>query len=249
LILVGTKPPVSFFAYPGVPSTLTPDGATVHALAASTEDLTDALAQLAEAVGAKEAGPVQTLQRPELPSGDLKPATIGQAIAALLPEHAIVVDEGNTSAQPAYNLTAGAPPHDWLMLTGGAIGDGIPMALGAAVACPDRKVLHLQADGSAAYTVQGLWSMAREHTNVTTVLYNNHSYRILQIEYGRTGSGQQPGPIANSVMSLRKPDIDWVNVAQGFGVQAARATTLSDFNRLLAAFMAEPGPNLIEAVI
>jgi acetolactate synthase-1/2/3 large subunit len=249
LILLGTKPPVSFFAYPGMPSTLTPDGATVHILAAPTDDLTDALARLAEAVGAKEAGSVQALQRPDLPGGDLKPATIGQAIAALLPEHAIVVDEGNTSAQPAYNFTAGAPPHDWLMLTGGAIGDGIPMALGAAVACPDRKVVHLQADGSAAYTVQGLWSMAREHTNVTTVLYNNHSYRILQIEYGRTGSGQQPGPIANSVMSLRKPDIDWVNVAQGFGVQAARATTLTDFNRLLAAFMAEPGPNLVEAVI
>jgi acetolactate synthase-1/2/3 large subunit len=252
LILVGTRPPVSFFAYPGVPSALTPDGATVHELAAPSDDLADALARLAEAVVLRQAQdtlPVQPLQRPELPTGDLKPSTIGQAVAALLPENCIVVDEGNTSAQPAYNFTTGAPPHDWLMLTGGAIGDGIPMALGAAVACPDRKVVNLQADGSAAYTLQGLWSQAREKTNVTTVLYNNHSYRILQIEYGRTGSGQQPGPIAQSVMSLRKPDIDWVSVAQGMGVQAARATTLSDFNRLLAAFISEPGPNLIEAMI
>jgi acetolactate synthase-1/2/3 large subunit len=249
LVLVGTKPPVSFFAYPGVPSALTPDEATVYELADAADDLTDALARLADALGAKEAAAVQPLQRAELPAGDLKPSTIGQALAALLPENCIVVDEGNTSAQPAYNFTSGAPPHDWLMLTGGAIGDGIPMALGAAVACPDRKVVNLQADGSAAYTLQGLWSQAREQTNVTTILYNNRSYRILQIEYGRTGSGQQPGPAAQSVMSLRKPDIDWVSVAQGLGVQAARATTLSDFNRLLAAFIADPGPNLIEAMV
>lgn len=249
LVLVGTTPPVSFFAYPGVPSALTPEGATIHELAGAADDLGDALARLADAMDAKEAASVQPLQRPALPAGDLKPSTIGQALAALLPENCIVVDEGNTSAQPAYELTAGAPPHDWLMLTGGAIGDGIPMALGAAVACPERKVVNLQADGSAAYTLQGLWSQVRERTNVTTILYNNHSYRILQIEYGRTGSGAQPGPVAQSVMSLRKPDIDWVGVAQGLGVQAARATSLAEFNRLLAAFMAEPGPNLIEAMI
>ncbi len=249
LVLVGAKPPVSFFAYPDAPSWLTPPGALIHTLAGTEHDLEDALARLAEAVGAQQPMQVQPSHRPPLPSGPLTPNAIGQAVGALLPEACIVVDEGITAGGPAWPATAGAPPHDWLVLTGGAIGDGMPMATGAAVACPSRRVLNLQADGSAAYTMQALWTQAREQLNVTTILYANRAYRILEMEYLQAGAGQQPGPRASRLMSIGQPDLGWAKLAQGMGVPAVRVETADEFNSALSSFLREPGPNLIEAVI
>jgi acetolactate synthase-1/2/3 large subunit len=249
LILVGAPAPVAFFAYPGLPSSLVPAGTQVHVLARPGEDLADALARLADAVGASAPAPLAPLQRPGLPSGALDPLTIAQAIAALLPEQCVVVDESATSGWALLDATAGAPPHDWLMLTGGAIGDGLPMATGAAIASPGRRVLALQADGSAAYTMQALWTQAREQLDVTTVIYANRAYRILEVEYTRTESGQRPGPRAGQLMSLAQPELNWAQLARGMGVPATRVETLADFNRTLAGYLREPGPNLIEAMI
>ncbi|MBI5877685.1 MAG: acetolactate synthase large subunit [Chloroflexi bacterium] len=249
LILVGAKPPVAFFAYPGKPSWLTPDGVQIHELATRANDLPDALMRLADAVGAKAPAATQTLLRPDLPSGELKPSSMARALAALLPEQAIVVDESGTSSLPGFGMTASASPHDWLVSTGGAIGWGPPVATGAAVACPDRKVLNLQADGSMMYTLQALWTQAREQLNVTTVIYNNRAYRILGIEFGRTGSGAMPGAQAAPLLSLENPQLDFVSLAKGMGVPAVRVTTAEEYSRALAAMLKEQGPNLIEAVI
>ena len=249
LILVGAKPPVSFFAYPNTPSWLTPEGTHIFELSRPEQDGVDALARLADEIGAQASAQVQPLQRAALPSGELKPSTIAQALSALLPEDCVVADEGVTSSLPAMLATIGAPPHDWLSLTGGSIGDGLPLAVGAAVACPERRVVNLQADGSAAYTMQALWTMAREQLIVTTILYANRVYRILQIEYARTGAGQQPGPQAQRLLSIGQPELDWVKLAQGMGVTATRVSSLDDFNKTLAAYLKEPGPNLIEAMI
>jgi acetolactate synthase-1/2/3 large subunit len=249
LILVGARPPVAFFAYPGAPSWLAPEDAHIQTLAGAEHDLGDALARLAEAVGARQPAPAQAPRRPALPDGPLTPGTIAQAIGALLPEQCIVVEEAVTSGMEAWPATAGAPPHDWLVLTGGAIGDGMPLAVGAAVACPDRRVLDLQADGSAAYTLQALWTQAREQLNVTTVLYANRAYRILEQEYMQAGAGQQPGPQARRLLSIGQPDLDWVSLARGMGVPAVRVDTTDAFNTALRIALQEPGPNLIEALI
>ncbi len=248
LILVGAPPPVSFFAYPDKPSWLTPPEACIHTLAGADQDIEDALARLAEAVGATGPAPVQPLQRPPLPSGQLDPQAIAQAVAALLPEGCIVVDEAVTGGWPAMPATAGAAPHDWLVNTGGAIGYGMPVATGAAVACPDRRVLNLQADGSASYTLQALWTQAREQLNVTTVIYANRVYRILEQEYLQTGSGTRPGPQSSRLLSIGQPEQDWVALARGMGVPARRVGAAEEFGSALQRCLQEPGPNLIEAV-
>jgi len=248
LILVGTNPPVSFFAYPGVPNRLTPEGVNVLHLAGPDQDGIEALEHLVEMLGCGNEKPrIQELQRPQLATGEFNPQTIAQTIAALLPEHAIVVDESVSSGLPLNVMTAGAPPHDWLSQTGGSIGLGIPMAIGAAIACPDRKVLCLEADGSGMYTLQGLWTQARESLNITTVIYSNRAYRILMMEHHRLGIGS-PGPGAYNVMSLDRPDLYWVKLAEGMGVPAERVDTIEGFNQCLQKFINEPGPNLIEAV-
>jgi len=249
LILIGARPPVSFFAYPNSPSWLTPEGTQIYELTNIGQDADDALARLADAVGATTPAPTQPVERPTLPSGSLTPVTIAQAIGALLPEECIVDDEAATSGWALLDATAGAPPHDWLMLTGGAIGDGMPLAVGAAVACPDRRVLNVQADGSAAYTLQALWTQAREHLNVTTVIFANRAYRILEVEYMRTESGQQPGPRAAQLLSIGRPDLNWARLAHGMGVEATRVETIENFNKTLHGYVNQPGPNLIEAMI
>ncbi|MGQ0832634.1 MAG: acetolactate synthase large subunit, partial [Microthrixaceae bacterium] len=189
LILVDAKSPVSFFAYPGKASDLVPEGCTVHVLAGPDGDPAAALAALAEAVGAPaDAATIQPPTRPALPTGPLTADAVCQAIGALLPEGAIVSDEGNTSGLFAAGHTAGAPAHDWLCLTGGAIGQGLPVAVGAAVAAPGRRVLALQADGSAMYTLQAWWTMARERLDVVTVIFNNASYAVLNMELQRVGA-------------------------------------------------------------
>jgi len=249
IILVGAKAPVSFFAYPGKEGWLVPAGCEIHELVNVDQDVLSALQQLAGRVGATEAA--ETVPpAPDLaaPTGTLTPIAIGQSLTLLMPEDAIVSDEANTCGLAIYPSTENAPRHDWLMLTGGAIGQGLPLGLGAAIACPDRKVITLQADGSAMYTVQALWSMARENTDVTVVIMNNRSYAILNIELARVGA-RQPTPKTLSMLDLSRPDIDWVSVSEGMGVPATRASTAEEFHEQFAAAMTTKGPRLIEAMV
>jgi len=248
MLLVGTRTPVAFFAYPAMPSVLVPDGCTVETLTALHEDSAAALEALADALGAPEAVAAQAPTLPPAPRGDLSPYTIGDSIARWMPEHAIVCDDAVTSGLPIYMQTRGARPHDWLSLTGGAIGQAIPLAIGAAMAEPQRKVLSLNGDGAAAYTLQGLWTMAREGLNVVTVIFANHAYRILNIELSRTRSGN-PGPQAGRLLDLGDPRMDWVSLAKGFGVPAVRAVDAESFDTALARALAADGPMLIEAVL
>src|SRR4051794_832425 len=198
LILVDAKAPVSFFAYPGKKSYLVPDGCEVHELAAPRDDVVGSLSALVDTLGAGGTGiELQEPSRPERPTGELDADKVCQAIGAVLPEGAIVSDESQTSGVTLAAHTAGAPRHDLLGLTGGAIGQGLPVAVGAAVACPDRRVIALQGDGSAMYTIQSLWTMAREGLDVTTIVFNNRSYAILNIELERVGA-QAGGPKARS---------------------------------------------------
>jgi acetolactate synthase-1/2/3 large subunit len=248
LVLVDAKAPVSFFAYPGKRSYLVPDGCELHELAAPDQDALGSLEALAEAVGAGPAPARQEPVRPERPTGPLTADKVCQAIGAMLPEGAIVSDEAQTSGVTLAAHTAGAPRHDVLTLTGGAIGQGLPVAVGAAVARPDRPVLALDGEGSAMYTIQSLWTMAREQLDVTVVIFNNRSYAILNIELERVGA-ERGGPRAKSQLDLAGPDIDFVQIATGLGVPAARVDTSEDFVAQLAGAMAEPGPHLIEAVV
>lgn len=249
MILVGTRPPVSFFAYPDKPSHLVPPGCQVHALVGAEGDMDEALEALADAVGARQQGVVAQASRPQpAHSAALDPQAIAQAIGAWLPEGAIVVDEAATSGFGMPAATAGCPAHDWLGLTGGAIGQGLPAAVGAAVACPDRKVLNLQADGSGMYTLQALWTMAREQLDITVVIFSNRKYAILQVEFMRVGA-HNPGPKAMSMLDLSNPNLDWVQLATGMGVEASRAQTVVAFNSQLASALSQRGPRLIEAVI
>lgn len=249
LILVSTQPPITFFAYPDKPNWLTPDGCALHTLVERDEDIDGALAALVDAVGASAVQPVTVaLDVPGAPEGDLTPQSIGQSLAHHFPENAVVVDEGGTCGGGCAQFTRTCAPHDWLMLTGGSIGYGLPTATGAAVACPDRRVICLQADGGGMYTVQSLWTQVREGLDITTIIFANRKYAILQIEFGRVGA-HNPGPKAMSMLDLTNPELNWVSLAQGMGMTAWRATTASEFNRALATSLATPGPSLIEAYI
>jgi acetolactate synthase I/II/III large subunit len=248
LILAGATSPVSFFAYPGKPGTPVPDGCHVHMLAEPGDDVPGGLAALADLVAPGTAPVVQQPALPGLPSGELTAQTAAAVIGALLPEGAIVCDEANTSGIFLPGATAGAPPHDWLSLTGGAIGQGLPLATGAAIACPDRPVLALEADGSAMYTVSALWTHAREQLDITTVIFSNRSYAILTMELQRTGA-PTTGATARSLLDLSRPDIDFTALAAGMGVPACRVTTADDLAAQLGKALAEPGPHLIEAAI
>ncbi|MEZ5203007.1 MAG: acetolactate synthase large subunit [Acidimicrobiales bacterium] len=249
LVVVDSKAPVSFFAYPDKASDLVPEGCTVHVLADQAGDPAGALAALAEAVGAPADGAtIQPAARPDLPSGPLTADAVCQAVGALLPEGAIVSDEGNTSGLFAAGHTAGAPAHDWMCLTGGAIGQGLPVALGAAVACPDRKVIALEADGSAMFTLQAWWTMAREDLDVVTIVFNNASYAVLNMELNRVGA-TEGGPKAKEMLDLSGPNLDFVSLAEGCGVPATRATTCEEFVEQLQAALATTGPRVIEAIV
>jgi acetolactate synthase-1/2/3 large subunit len=248
LIVAGTRPPVAFFGYPGHQSSLVPEGVEVHELARPYEDVVTALEDLADALGAPRKPSVAELSVPDRPTGALNPQTLGLAVASVQPEGAIVMDEAATSGLPYSIVSETCPPHTYLALTGGAIGQGLPCATGAALACPDRPVIALQADGSAAYTVQSLWTQAREGLDVKTVLCSNRAYRILQVELGRAGIAE-PGPNARSLTHLTDPELDWVQIARGFGVPGARVETADALTRELERALAEPGPALIEAVL
>lgn len=250
LIFIGTKPPVSFFAYPNRPSVLSPKGADIMRLANERVDAEDTLRRLADTLDAPDQ-PVHVQSRKELPvveDGRLDQTTLGIITAQLLPENAIVSDEGVSSGGQVYRYSAGAPKHDWMTITGGAIGQGLPLATGAAIACPDRKVIALQADGSAMYTVQALWTMARENLDVTVIILKNNSYGILNIELDRVGV-TAPGPKALSLLDLTNPVIDWVAMSNSMGVPAQSASTTQEFRAALSVAMAHNGPRLVEAVL
>jgi len=250
LVLAGARSPVSFFAYPGKPSDLVPAGCDVHMLGEPGQ-ATAALAALADEIAADAKPALAPANRSELPTGALTGDSIARAVGALLPEHAIVVDESNTAGVTLPAATAGAPPHDWLTLPGGAIGYGLPNAVGAAIAAPGRKVLCLQADGSAMYTPSALWTMAREQLDVVTVIYNNGAYDILRLELQRVGAQASgpPGPRAESLLDISRPRLDFVALASGMGVSAQRATTAEEFTAALSDAFAMPGPHLIDAVV
>jgi acetolactate synthase-1/2/3 large subunit len=249
VVLVGALEPVAMFGWPGARSLMLPAGVEVVSLARPDEDVETALAAVADRLSASaRCARRATFDPPAKPSGALDANTLAAAVAATLPEHAVVVDEGATSSVLLYPALASAAPHAWLTLTGGAIGQGLPCATGAAIACADRKVVAFQADGSGLYTLQALWTHARQALDVTTIICANRSYRILQIELMRAGVGE-PGRAARAMTNLGEPDLDWVKLASGMGVPAARAETADTLVRELERALVEPGPHLIEAIL
>src|SRR5919107_3682516 len=249
LVLVGSVAPVAFFAYPGKPSALSPPQCETHTLATPGEDVVGALEALAEELGAPHNAPVQERETHTPPSGEaITPEAAAAAVGTLLPEGAVVVDEALSAAAAFMSWTRGAAPHDFLQVTGGAIGIGLPLATGAAVACPDCRVICLQADGRAMYTVQALWTQAREGLDVTTILLNNRSYAILKRELSNLGAGDA-GRRALDMMELDRPALDWVGLARGMGVEGGRAKTMEELERQLAAGLSSEGPYLIDLML
>jgi acetolactate synthase I/II/III large subunit len=249
IILIGAKMPVAFFAYPNKPSLLSPEDCQGHVLCKLGDDLVGALTALAEAVGAKGTPvPVVNEPKPDLASGKIEPMALGRSLGALLPENAIVVDEAVTTGRGFFAPTKAANQHDWLSNMGGSIGLGMPLATGAAVACPDRKVVCLEGDGSGMYTLQALWTQAREGLDVTTLVFSNRTYQILKGELANVGAGN-PGRKALDMLDLGNPDLDWVGLAKAMGVPGAKATTMEEFNRHCAEGLATQGPYVVEVVL
>ncbi len=250
LVLVGSREPVAFFAYPDKPSLLMAKGAKSTKLAGLDEDMEAALEALAIELGAINTPPARVAApcRPALPKGPITPAAIASILGAKLPENAIVVDESVTTGREFFPETAGAPPHDWINNRGGSIGYAMPVAVGAAIACPDRKVIALIGDGSAMYTVQALWTMARERQDITILIFANGTYNILRGELTNVGV-RNPGPRAVDMLSLGRPDLDWVSMAKGMGVAASRADTCEQLAKALDSGLASGGPNLIQVTV
>jgi acetolactate synthase-1/2/3 large subunit len=245
LVLAGAKAPVGFFAYPGKPSTLWPADCEVHTLARPEDDSVGALEALADELGAPRDVPVPDPgPRPEPQRGAFRPDAFGRTLAALLPENAIVAEDAVTSGRALFGLTFGAAPHDWIQLTGGAIGFAFPAATGAAVACPDRKVVCLQADGGGMYSLQSLWTQAREKADVVNVVFANRRYAILQGELAAVGA--EPGPASEALFDLARPEMRWTKLAEGMGVEAARVDSLESFADVFRSACARRGPFLIE---
>jgi acetolactate synthase-1/2/3 large subunit len=249
LVLAGAKSPVSFFAYPGMPSDLTPEGCEVSVLADDAYDVVAALEALAEQVAPGVEPDVTAAEVPAAPSGELTARSMAEAIAATLPPNAILIEEAITSGGFLGPALSGAPRHDVLTLTGGSIGQGLPTAVGAAVAAPDRPVLSIQADGSAMYTIQALWTQARENLNIVTVLINNQSYAILRNELTRVGAGYNPGPRALEMLDLGSPTLNFAELAQGMGVPGVRVRTAEELTDALRDAHASGGPRLVEAML
>jgi len=244
-ILVGAKPPMGFFSYPGQPSLMTPSDCTMTVLARPEQDAVAALQELADEVGAprvvpvKEAGP-----KPRIVSGRFESEAFGMTLAALLPENAIVADDSVTSGRSVFPATFNAAPHDWFQGTGGAIGHGFPCATGAAVACPDRRVVCLQGDGAGMYSLQALWTQARERLDVVNIVFANRVYKILYGELRSTGA--EPGRASDTLFDLGRPDLDWVGLAKSMGVEAVSVETLEEFADTFRAACGRRGPFLIE---
>jgi acetolactate synthase-1/2/3 large subunit len=247
LVLVGARDPVAFFAYPDKPSLLKAPDAKSTRLAGLEDDMEAALEALAMELDAINTPPARIAQprRPALPSGALGPASIASILGALIPENAIVVDESVTTGREFFGETAGAPPHDWINNRGGSIGYGLPVAVGAAIACPDRKVIALIGDGSAMYTVQALWTMARDGLDVTTLIFANNAYNILRGELTNVGV-RNPGPRAVDMLTIGRPDLDWVSMSRGMGVPGRRAKTAEELAKAIENGLNSGGPNLIQ---
>jgi acetolactate synthase-1/2/3 large subunit len=249
LILVESTRPESFFAYPNKPARLIPEDCQLHTLAFPEEDSIQALCDLAEAMGVSQGDyPRYEPHRPELPAGELNPMSVAATIGALLPENAIVCDESGTSGGGLMKLTGGAPKHDWLNMTGGSIGQALPLSVGAAVACPERKVICLSGDGGAMYTIQSLWTQARENLDVVTVIFANRSYAILTQELKRVGV-EKDIEFISPLFQLDHPKLDFCRLAEGMGVKAFRAATAEAFNEHFAHGVKSKGPVLIEVVL
>lgn len=249
IILVEANDPVAFFAYPNKPSLLKPEGCAVHRMTEGGENSVAALEALAGALGARpqDAKPQQLVELVK-PTGALTHAAIAQAIALAIPENAIVVDESITTGRGFFPPTAAAHPHDWLQNMGGSIGFSTPVATGAAVACPDRKVICMVGDGSAMYTLQSLWTQARENLDVTTIVFANRTYQILKGEFAGVGAGEM-GQRALDMLNIDRPALDWVSLAKGMGLPARSVTTAEDFSKALDEAIGGKGPRLIEAVM
>lgn len=246
LILVGAHAPRAYFAYPAKDTAFTSPECAIHTLAAVNEDLVGALFALADAFSRKDKQSIsQTIERPAMPVGNITLPGLASVVGALLPENTIVVDESMTSGRGMMAATKGCPAHDWLGNTGGSIGIALPLAVGAAVACPDRRVLCLTADGSGMYTLQALWTMAREGLKVVTVVFANRSYAVLKREFSYLGVGE-PGPRALSMFDIDRPDLDWVHLAKGMGVRSERVNSLEGFAKALRAAFETDGPSLVE---
>jgi acetolactate synthase-1/2/3 large subunit len=247
LILVGAAAPVSYFAYPGKSGVLTSPECEIHTLVSPGEDYVGALQALAAELSLQTGKPSLTekAERAPRPTGEITLQGLASAVGVLLPENVIVVDEAMTSGRGLMAATTGAPPHDWLGNTGGSIGIALPLAVGAAVACPTRRVLCLTADGSGMYTAQALWTMAREGLNVTTVVFANRTYAVLQREFAGLGVGV-PGPRAADLFDIGRPTLDWVHLAKGMGVPASRVTSLDAFAKAMREGLESAGPRLIE---
>jgi acetolactate synthase-1/2/3 large subunit len=246
LILVGSHEPAGFFAYPDKPSLMHSDDAIVHVLARPEEDIAGALAALAHQLGVPPVPPPMTA-RPEIGHGPVTSVAVAQTLAALIPDQSIIIDESISFGFAFYPGTHGAAPHDWLQVTGGAIGSGLPLATGAAIAAPGQRVINLEGDGSALYTIQALWTQAREKLDITTVILSNRKYAILEFEIAKVGAN--PGRTALDLFDIENPAINWIHLAGAMGVEAARAETLKEFADLLTASFKHKGPFLIELVI
>ena len=246
LVLAATTEPVAFFGYPRMPSRLKPEGCEVLTLAAPEEDVEAALEALADAIDAPAPAPA-VAQKQQQPDDEWTAQSVGTALAALQPEGAIVVDESATTGLGYFEAAAASPRHSLLTLTGGSIGMGPCCATGAAIACPDRTVINFQGDGGAMYTLQALWTQAREHLHVVTLICANRAYRILQVESAR--AGVESGEKALSLTDLSRPQLDWVQLARGMGVEASRADSVGSLHRALSVALAEPGPHLIEVAV
>ena len=245
LVLAGARAPVGFFAYPGKPSTLWPQDCELHVLASVEQDIVGALEALADELGAPREVPLRDdLPKPELHGGPFKPEAFGLTLAALLPENSVVAEDAVTSGRALFPLTWAAAPHDWIQITGGAIGHAFPAASGAAVAAPGRKVVCLQADGAGMYSLQALWTQARERLDVVNVVFANRRYAILQGELAAVGA--QPGPASRELFDLSRPTIEWTKLAEGMGVEAVKVETLEGFADVFASACARRGPFLIE---
>ena len=247
VVLVGADDPISFFAYPGKRGQLRRPDAALHVLAGLDEDAPSALARLAEELSAPAVPPPEPGSRPEPARGPVTSEAVARTLSALMPENAVIVDESITFGFGFFRGTQTAAPHDWLQLTGGAIGDGLPLSTGAAVGAPGRRIINLQADGSALYTVQALWTQARENLAVTTVIFANRRYAILQGELQQVGA--TPGEASRALFDLGNPDLDWVTIARGFGVDGARAETMEEFAALMTHANSAAGPFLIELMV
>jgi acetolactate synthase-1/2/3 large subunit len=253
ILLAGAPEPVTFFGYPGIKSQILADEQERITLCTDRQDVVQALENLADALsgtstfGADDAV-LTKMNRPPLPDGELTGQKACLTLAALQPENAILIDEAITARFMDFPFVGELPPHSLLSIAGGSIGFGIPCATGAAIACPDRLVIDLQADGSALYTIQGLWTQAREGLNVITLICSNRSYRILQMELTRAGIPSL-GPNARALTELTNPAIDWVKAARGFGVPGVTVSTVKDLARELSGALAGSGPRLIEMLL